>query len=314
MPSLDFAQIYIFGGILFAGTLIFFIIYSFAENRMQISRRLASMGGDSGAPAGLDEKVRVTRDDNRLKAFEKFISPANAKDYDQINDKMIRAGLRNPSSIRFFYIAKAALSIGFIVLSSIFIALFSSRLDIPVMIGIVSVATLIGFVLPTFWLERRIAYRRQDAELGFPDTLDMLLVCVEAGHGLDQALRRVSREIRRSNPTLSDELTVVGEELLAGKDRQKVLRAFSDRLKVDDISAFITILNQSDAYGVSIADSLRVYAAEMRNKRIMKAEATANAMPLKLALGSIGFTVPPIALIMAGPSFIMIARSFAGMI
>jgi tight adherence protein C len=123
----------------------------------------------------------------------------------------------------------------------------------------------------------------------------------------------VTREIKVVNPVLADELGVVNDELYAGKSRAAVFRDFADRLQVPDISAFAAVLRQSDEFGVSIAETLRVYAAELRDKRVMRAEEKANLMPIKLALGSIAFTIPPTMLIMAGPSVIMILRTFSGL-
>jgi tight adherence protein C len=120
---------------------------------------------------------------------------------------------------------------------------------------------LVGYLMPSFWVERRREYRRLDAELGFPDLLDMLLICVEAGNGLDQATRRVAREIKGVNKVLADELAVVNDELYAGKARNAVFRDFASRLDVPDISAFAAVLRQSDEFGVSIAETLRVYAS-----------------------------------------------------
>src|SRR5262249_27942002 len=119
--------------------------------------------------------------------------------------------------------------------------------------------------------------------------------------------------VQKVNKVLAEELTVVNDELRAGKTRAAVFRDFADRLGVPDISAFAAVLRQSDEFGVSIADTLRVYAVELRNKRIMRAEEKANMMPIKLALGSIAFTIPPTMLIMAGPSVIMIVRTFSGL-
>jgi tight adherence protein C len=141
----------------------------------------------------------------------------------------------------------------------------------------------------------------------------MLLICMEAGNSLDQASRRVAREIESVNKVLADELGVVNDELFAGKSRGAVFRDFADRVAVADISAFAAVLRQSDEFGVSLADTLRVYALELRHKRVMRAEEKANMMPIKLALGSILFIIPPTMLIMAGPSIIMILRTFSGL-
>jgi tight adherence protein C len=222
-------------------------------------------------------------------------------------------GLLQTLCDRVFYLAKAVFALGLSVIAALLLPFAAGALPLPVVALIIIFAVFVGYILPTFWVERRIEYRRIDAELGFPDLLDMLLICIEAGNGLDQACRRVTREIKAVNIVLADELSVVNDELYAGKSRAAVFRDFAERLAVPDISAFAAVLRQSDEFGVSIAETLRVYASELRDKRVMRAEEKANMMPIKLALGSIAFTIPPTLLIMAGPSIIMILRTFAGL-
>jgi tight adherence protein C len=139
------------------------------------------------------------------------------------------------------------------------------------------------------------------------------LVCVEAGNSVDQALARVTKEIGSTNLVLAEELAVTSTELRAGKGRSVAFRDFAARVNVDDVSAFATVLRQADEFGTSIADTLRVYASEMRHKRVMRAEEIANIMPLKLAMGTMMFTVPPIMFIMGGPAVLAIMTAFAGM-
>jgi len=136
----------------------------------------------------------------------------------------------------------------------------------------------------------------------FPDALDLMLVCVEAGQSLDQAIMRVSKEIRGAYPTLAEEFELVSSEMRAGKDRSTVLRDMSERCGVPDISSFVTVLVQSATFGTSISDALRVYASEMRDKRVMRAEEKANVLPTKLTIGTMLFTVPPLLIILVGPS------------
>ncbi|MEO1551557.1 MAG: type II secretion system F family protein, partial [Pseudomonadota bacterium] len=119
---------------------------------------------------------------------------------------------------------------------------------------------------------------------------------------LDQAILRVSTEIQGSYPTLAEEFEVVANEMRAGKDRVTVLRDMSERCGVSDISSFVTVLVQSATFGTSISDALRVYASEMRDKRVMRAEEKANTLPTKLTLGTMFFTVPPLLMILVGPS------------
>ena len=154
--------------------------------------------------------------------------------------------------------------------------------------------------------------RQQDVENGFPDALDLMLVCVEAGQSLDQAILRVAREIKAGYPTLAEEFEVVANEMRAGKDRVTVLRDMGERCGVNDVSSFVTVLVQSATFGTSISDALRVYGSEMRDKRVMRAEEKANVLPTKLTVGTMLFTVPPLLIILVGPSMYDIYRNLLG--
>jgi tight adherence protein C len=225
---------------------------------------------------------------------------------------MVQAGYRWPSAVRIYYAAKAVFALGFAILAAILVPLFASQLPFWIVGMVVVIALLLGYAMPSFWLQREIEYRRQNAELGFPDLLDMLLICLEAGNGLDQAARRVGREIRKVNKVLSDELGVVNDELYAGKSRTAVFRDFADRLDVPDISAFAAVLRQSDEFGVSIADAARVWrgtAEQAYHARRREGQHDAS----QTGSGQHSLHHPPTLLIMAGPSIIMIIRTFAGL-
>ena len=273
-------------------------------------RRLATPG--SGTVSGGDTQPRnLLPEDNILKRIDTFVTPKNLDELTKISRRLVRAGYRRPSAVRMFFLGKAVFALAFAVIATLFVPFMIGVFPLPIIGLIVIGAMMVGYITPSFWVERTIERRRLDAELGFPDLLDMLLICIEAGNGLDQATRRVAREIKDVNLVLADELGVVNDELYAGKSRTAVFRDFADRLGVADISAFAAVLRQSDEFGVSIAETLRVYAAELRDKRVMRAEEKANMMPIKLALGSIAFTIPPTMLIMAAPPVIMILRTFA---
>ena len=142
----------------------------------------------------------------------------------------------------------------------------------------------------------------------------MMLVCIEGGQSMDQAMARVGEEMATSSGPLAEELQIVSREFRAGKDRAAVLRDFAERCAVNDISSFVTVLIQSSTFGTSVSQALRVYASEMRDKRLMRAEEKANVLPTKLTLGTMIFTVPPLILILVGPSFIQIVRSLSQMV
>jgi tight adherence protein C len=169
----------------------------------------------------------------------------------------------------------------------------------------------IGYYLPKYWVERRVQSRQAEIQNGFPDALDLLLVCVEAGQSLDQGIIRVSKEMATGYPALAEEFEIVAQEVKAGKDKTAVLRSFSERTGVADIASFVTVMIQSATFGTSIAEALRVYAAEMRDKRVMRAEEAANKLPTKMTLGTMMFTVPPLLVILVGPSVYDMMQLFA---
>jgi len=165
-----------------------------------------------------------------------------------------------------------------------------------------------GYFLPKYWITRRIDTRKEQIESGFPDSLDMMLVCVEAGQSLDQSIVRVAAELHHSYPFLADEYEIVAQEMKAGKDKIAVLNDMSERCGVQDVASFVTVLIQSTSFGTSIAEALRVYAGEMRDKRVMRAEEKANKLPTKMTLATMMLTVPPLLIILVGPSVVGITE------
>jgi tight adherence protein C len=257
-----------------------------------------------------DPAPRAAIEDDLLKRFARFVTPVKETELSQVRLRLARAGFRLPSAVRVFHAARAVSALAFTLITAVLVPILFATAPGPLQIVAILFAFLIGFLAPSIVLDRLVARRQKTAEEGFPDTLDMLLVCIEAGQGFEQAARRIARELRGHNPVLAEELSILNDELWAGKDRAQVFKDFALRLDVGDITAFTSVLRQADQFGVSIAEAIRVYAADMRFKRVMRAEETANKMPLKLALASMMFTVPPTMIIMIGPALLEIIRSF----
>jgi tight adherence protein C len=279
--------------------------------RRNMSRRLMLQGQASPL---VDEtgQARLVIEDDLLQRFAGLLTPQNSDELAAIRRRLLRAGYRGPAAVRLYNFAKPTAALVFGLVVFLFLTLFANELSAPIKLVIVLLFAVIGFASPYLWVERNLERRREEAEIAFPDMLDMLLICIEAGSGIDHACRRVADRVSEISKVLATELTIVNSELWAGKERAAVFRDFADRLAVPDISAFVTVLKQSDEFGVSIAESLRVYASDMRLKRITRAEEKANTMPVKVALGSIVFTVPPTMLIMAGPPLYQIMKAFGG--
>ncbi len=240
---------------------------------------------------------------DKLDKYAKFLEPEDQEQLDGMKLKLLQAGYKQKSAVRTFHFMQFALGMLFLTLGLIY-ALFLSGDDISTrnMVLAIILPGCAGYYLPKYWIERRRQERVDQIEAGFPDALDLMLVCVEAGQSLDQAIIRVAAEIRAGYPALADEFEIVAHEMKAGKDRITVLKDMSERAGVPDVSSFVTVMIQSASFGTSIAEALRVYASEMRDKRVMRAEEKANVLPTKLTLGTMMFTVPPLMIILIGPS------------
>lgn len=269
----------------------------------------SSPGGRLSVASSSNEKGKANaklRYDNgpaiNLEKFSKHLEPQDEEELSASRLKLIQAGYRSKTAVSTFNFAKLVMGIGFMLIGILYVLISPAELQLAVTMLIVLVPAFIGYFLPIYWVNRRVQQRQQEITNGFPDALDLMLVCVEAGQSLDQAILRVSTEMEISYPSLSEEFEIVANEMRAGKDRVTVLRDMSERCGVPDISAFVTVLVQSAKYGTSIADALRVYASEMRDKRVLRAEEKANVLPTKLTIGTMMFTVPPLLIILVGPS------------
>lgn len=265
------------------------------------------------APNEADLRRSSDRSD-KLNKFAHFLEPQDKEQMSAARLKMLRAGYRSKNAVRMFHAMQFLLGIGLLVVGVVY-SFLVSRVQTMDMQGM-ALSTLLpaaaGYYLPTYWVQRRLALRQQAITEGFPDALDMMLVCVEAGQSLDQSIARVAKEIGAAYPDLAEEFEIVSQEVRAGKERVVVLRDMSDRVGLPDITSFVTTMIQSATFGTSIAEALRVYSSEMRDKRVMRAEEKANTLPTKLTLGTMMFTVPPLMVILIGPSIYGVVKAFGG--
>ncbi len=250
------------------------------------------------------ERLRQGGRNEQLQKFATFLEPQDQEQLSAIQLKLRQAGYQSKDAVRIFHFAQFALGILGLIAGVVYVASsgggegFSSQQMVMYVVGPGGV----GYMLPKYWVTRRVEARKDEITRGFPDALDMMLVCVEAGQSLDQSIVRVARELRASYPALADEFEIVAYEMKAGKDKATVLRDMGTRCGVQDVSSFVTVLIQSATFGTSIAEALRVYAGEMRDKRVMRAEEAANKLPTKMTLATMMLTVPPLLIILVGPS------------
>ncbi|WP_323763650.1 type II secretion system F family protein [Marinovum sp.] len=252
----------------------------------------------------------------KLEKYGSFLEPQDQESYSEIQKKLMQAGYRGRDAVRMFHAAQVILGVLALALglAYYYLVLGPENATTQQMVMYILGPGAAGYFLPKYWITSRAGKRHEEIEDGFPDALDMMLVCVEAGQSLDQSILRVSKEIQSSYQELAYEFQVVSHEIKAGKDKSTVLNDMGERCGVQDIASFVTVLIQAQTFGTSIAEALRVYAGEMRDKRVMRAEEKANKLPTKMTLVTMGLTVPPLLIILVGPSAMGIMKlgSLAG--
>ncbi|WP_193370763.1 type II secretion system F family protein [Pelagibius marinus] len=286
-------------------------VASISGNKGAVSRRLA---GDTVSMGGMDAGPRLryeTRDgfwNELVGAIEKRVPLVDETNRSLVQRRLLQAGFAGPGVVRNYFAIRffttICLPLGFLLLAPMFGASLSNQKVLLVPLAL----CVIGLYLPSFWLSRRIASRQRAIAEGFPDALDMMVVCVEAGLGLDAAFNRVGSELVRAHPALATQFALVALELRAGKSRADALRNLGERVGLDDVIGFVTLLIQSDELGTSISQALSVHADEMRNKRMMRAEELAHKLPVKLTIPLIVFILPCMVTVILLPGIIGIVR------
>lgn len=222
--------------------------------------------------------------------------------------RFLNAGIRHPDMRLVYFAAKAILPLFLAGLA--FLAMrgmiFRNGMTLPFY---VLLAALIGCYLPNLLLHLKVKSRQREIFESFPDAADLMLVCVEAGLGLDSALTKVADEIKRKSAALAEELHLTNLEMRAGAAREKSLRNLALRTGVEELSTFATMLTQADKFGTSIGDSLRVFSDDLRHKRQVRAEEAAAKVPTKMLFPLVLFIFPSVIMVILGPAIIQIVRT-----
>ena len=230
---------------------------------------------------------------------------------DGLRQRLWAAGFSNPYAARIYTLARLALTLGLPILFLTGIMALPHPPSILKLYFGGAFFALIGLYGPSIWISGLGDRRRRDIINGFPDSLDLLLVCVEAGLGIEAALDRVSREIVLSAPLIAAMLSTVVLELRAGRSREEALRRMAERNRIDEIRSFATLMIQSDRLGTSIGQALRIYATEMREKRRMRAEEKAHRLPVLLSIPLVACMLPVMIGVLMLPAGIRIVRDIA---
>ena len=276
-----------------------------------IRRRVHQIADDDSGDDDADRRVLVTIQ-TMMGSISHWVMPDAEGERNAIAKKLSYAGHRAPSALQTYYGIKA-----FLVIALPVVVFFASRW-LPeqstfelFFYGLAAAAT--GLVLPGYVLDRMVDRRMTKLRRGFPDALDLLVVCVESGLGLAAAIQRVSDELMVSHPELSTELALVNAEMRAGVDRTKALVNLADRTGLDDIRGLVSLLVQTMRFGTGIADALRVYSEEFRDKRMQAAEEQAALIGTKLIFPLVLCLFPSFFIVAIGPAVMRLIRVLGSM-
>jgi tight adherence protein C len=223
--------------------------------------------------------------------------------------KFLRAGIRRENAPAIFYGLKYILVVllpsTFLICRLTLLKITSNHLTVAIFV----LVALLGYYLPDIWIRQKTDKRKERLVKALPDALDLLVICVEAGMGMDEAINRVSQEIKLTSADLSDEFKLLNLELRAGKDKQDALRNLALRTDIEELKNLVVLLIQADKFGTSVANTLRIYSDTFRTQRMQKAEELAAKIPVKLVFPLVLFIFPSLFVAILGPAVIRIFRN-----
>jgi tight adherence protein C len=270
-------------------------------------------GGIATGTAFDDEVDEAEKKDSRLIGiFGKIgrrASATKAEDYSASRLKFLRAGIRHQNALAVHWGLKIFLTFMFPAAFLLARTMVMTTLSYQVSMAVAVMCALLGFYLPDIYLNRKAEERRQKILQSLPDALDLLVICVEAGMGMDGAINKVAQELVIGNPELSEEFHLMNLELRAGKQRTDALKNLALRTNLDEISSLTTLLVQTDKFGTSMADALRIYSESYRTQRYQRAEEVAAKLPVKMVIPLVFCIFPSLFLVILGPAAINIYRA-----
>ena len=279
-----------------------------------VRRRLQEAAATAGG--GIRELREQRERQNRREALETFLENFGERVGGEkarrksVREMLILAGYRRPNAGVIYMGSRFALAGLLLALAMFAGALLGASGGQQLLL--MAIGGLGGWMFPFMYMRRKVRSRQEDIQRTLPDALDLMVVCVEAGLGLNQALVRVAEEMERVSPTISEEFALVGLEMRAGTPRQDALRNLGERTGLPDMRSFVAMLVQTDRFGTSVADALRVHADELRTKRRQRAEEAAAKLTVKLIFPIILFIFPSLFIVILAPAMFHILESFGG--
>lgn len=255
-------------------------------------------------------RLDTAKFDNLIAALSRLSLPEQGWQTSEVALKFIRAGFRSATAPRTYYAIKSLLAIVFPLTAGVFLFVAMPSIGISRIGFIVVIIAAAGYYGPDMFLRSRTESRAKEMRETLPDLLDLLVIAIESGLGVDAALNRVSREIVRASPVLAEEFYLTSLEIRAGAGRIPALKNLALRVNIDDLSNLVAMLVQADKFGTSLGASLRIQSEVMRVKRMQRAEELAAKIPVKMLFPLIFFIFPALMIVILGPAMLSISATF----
>lgn len=287
-------------------------VFGHMRSRHDVRQRLkqkapgAARGGARGAGSENTLKTVTEKVATQAASYYETSDPAGIK---TLRLMLIRAGFFESKAVGWYFAFRVILAIAGLIAA---IAVFRFGLFEPTLAnqGMICMSlTLFGYYLPRVYLDRRIRKVTESNKLGFPDFMDLMVVCAEAGLSIEAALDRVGRELGLTYPELSTHLSIASLEMRAGHTMEESLKTLADRLGLEEVKSFATLLQQSKELGTSLSEALKVYSDEMKHKRLSMAEEKAYALPAKMSIPVTAFILPVVLLVAILPAIVRFMES-----
>lgn len=279
---------------------------STARRRIGVDAPLSSHSADrTESLSYVEEAIKAPP---AMPAIMRQFVPRDMAKISLLRRRLVCAGYHRPAAIGIYYGARIGLAALTVVLFAVAAPIISARLPDQVVPVLGLAIAACAFYFPDIWIGMRTRSLQREYREGFPDALDLLVVCVEAGLSLDAGINRVGQEIGHAHPALAENFAMMALELRAGVTRANALHNLAERMGIDEVRSMVTLLLQSEELGTSVADALRLYADDMRTMRMLRAETKAQALPVKLTLPLGFFVFPTMLIVILLPVMIRIYR------
>ena len=288
---------------------VFMLVYLFATSRPgRLDERIEELAGQTGGGAGSASLKGLAHSASTVGAM---LIPKKTEDRGQLQKRLIHAGYYGPHAMATFLGIKVLLLIGPMLVGGALGLLGQVPVDEGLLYGALGGA--MGLVGPSFWLDKRKTQRQMEFRRALPDAMDVLVIVLEGGGSLPQALQRVAGELRVAHPDLSDELAIVLREMQLGSSVGGALRHFGDRVDLEEVRSLAAVIIQVERYGASLVKALRVHAETFRQKRLVRAEELAQKASLKMLFPTVVCIFPAMFIVILGPTVLEVIKVFNGM-